>query len=389
MDVAKHKIMKRSDDGKRRSHHRHRHRQDKGYSYDEGEGGRHGDRRHRTDKKDRRRKSSRDSFRPREIAEFIPQQRIHKQDTTLQLLKSPSYVKARACRSRSNDGSNQFTQQPVSTLSARADVWLVLSLTSVAILSSMSLSSTADVWSTNGKIVLVTSSMLLAISTTVGCGYRYAPLRQNLTQSPIRIICLRSTMETVMSVLSLSLAAVETSIVLMPSSYLAVSGNSIWNPNIFYSSWIGLYSCFYLVADLITTKDSSGLVNHSVDSLRGYFDSMAKIWWMLLASTASLLIVLATLFSNSVCSAYLQSTSVCERAFGAVILTIFSLLLILVALLLHRLSIMGKMSMSQLECFNGLTSHHLGGMLSFAVFVLQAASVAMLTSPSGPGSQDG
>lgn len=390
IDAAKHKIMKRSDDRKRRSHHNHRHRnrQDEGYLYDE-ERSRHGDRHHRTGKKGRRRKSSRDSCRPRDVEDSLPQQIIHMQDTTLQL-KSPSYDKARALESKS--GSNQFIQPPVSTLSTRADVWLILSVTSVATLSSISLSSMTDVWSTNEKIVLITSSMLLAISTTVGCGYRYAPLRESLTQIPTRIFCLRSTKETLISVLSLFLAAVETSIVLMPSSYIAVSGNVVWNPNVFYSSWIGLYACFYLVSDLFTTNDSSGLVDHSVVSSRGYFDSKAKIWWMLLGSTTCLLVALVTLFSNSVCSAHLQSSGLCERAFGAVILTIFSLLLILVALLLHRLSIMGEMRRSPLECFNGperanRMSHCLGGILSFAVFLLQAVSVAILTSPSGPGSQ--
>jgi len=44
------------------------------------------------------------------------------------------------------------------------------------------------------------------------------------------------------------------------SNYMAVAQTEIWNTNLFFGSWISIFSAVYLVADLITVRNPSGLL---------------------------------------------------------------------------------------------------------------------------------
>jgi hypothetical protein len=385
--AAKDKFMRGSSSETRpkRSSSRRRHepRKEEGFSSsDDLEAGRrHHHRKDRRRSKDRGRQSSR---------ALVPAK-----DFTLQL-KAPSY------HGHENQSGklSLFMLPPGSELSTRSDGWLILSLSSVATLSSIALSSTSGLRTMPEKASLVISSFLFTISIIVGAGYRYTPFRKVLTS---RVYCLRTTKETIVAVLCLSLATVVTSIVMDPALYIAIGGNAVWNANVFFATWGSLYTCFYLVADLITTNDSSGLVESRFSSPRGlsYFDSVAKIWWMLLGSNVSLLGVLFE-FSNTVCASAaaaaaassLSTASVCERAFGAALLCIFSILLNLTALAVYRLALLGEMRRSRLESFNGperafKASRRVGSALAFLVLALQSTAVALVSSPSGPGVEGG
>ena len=384
-DIVKNKVMmgggrrKRSSSRRRHDHHR----DEEGFSSSDGdfydaEAGK--SRRHHHHKKDRR-KSKERQHQSRALA-FAHHELVPARDFTLQL-NSPSHRVP-----------SLFMLPPGSKLSPRSDVWLLLSLSSIATLSSIALSSTPDARSTPEKTSLILSSVLFTISTVIGAGYRYTPIRDSLTGTS-EIFCLKSTKETAIAAVCLCLVVVATAIVMDPSLYIAIGGNGIWNANIFFAGWSALYTCFYLVADLITTNDPSGLVENQSATPKGlsYFDSVAKIWWMLLGSNVALVGVLFE-FSNTVCASSLSTSPVCERGFVAALLSIFSLLLNLAALALYRMALLGEMRRSRLECFNGAEraykmSRRIGSVLSFLVFALQTTAVAIVSAPSGPGLEGG
>ena len=314
-------------------------------------------------------------------------------DSTLEL-KPPSYH--RSNEGQSNHGRNSlFMLPPGFKLSPRSDVWLLLSISSLATTSSIALSSSPDNKTSSETTALILSSLMFTVSTVIGFGYRYTPFRESLTGAQSERFLFKCTNETIVSMTCLALSVIETTIVMNPSLYIAVGGNTIWNANIFFSSWLGLYCHFYLVADLITINDSSGLVDRATTSSTSlsYFDSVAKIWWMLICSISSLMGALLN-FSNSVCDAALNTSSVCERTTGAAILSIFSLLLNLAALAVYRIALLGEMGRSKMECFNGAArafkmSRRIGAALSFLVFALQSSVVAIVSSPAGPGQEGG
>ena len=353
------------------------------------EQGRH--HRHRRSRKDGRGKHS--SHQSRAIITMPQDMANVARDSTLEL-KPPSHHGYDE-RQNKHGRHNPFMLPSGFKLSPRSDVWLLLSISSLATTSSIAMSSSPDNKTSSETAALILSSLMFTISTVIGFGYRYAPFRESLTCTQNGRFLFKSTNETIVSMTSLAISVIETTIVMNPSLYIAVGGNAIWNANIFFSSWLGLYCHFYLVADLITTNDSSGLVDNSTSPPRGltYFDSVAKIWWMLLGSTSSIMGVLLH-FSNSVCDKAFITSSVCERTFGAAILCAFSLLLNLAALAVYRIALLGEMGMSRMKCFNGAAhafnmSRRIGAVVSFLVFALQSSVVALVSSPTGPGLEGG
>lgn len=313
-------------------------------------------------------------------------------------LKSPSHF-GPDCQNQCYTATDQFSPfmiPPDYKLSPRSDVWLLLSISSVATLSSLAMNSTTDIRSILEQTALISSSLLFTMSFIVGFGFRYAPFRETLTHTPsMGFLCLRGSNETIIAIFSLVLSVVVTSIVMNPDLYIAMGGNSVWNANAFFSCWAGLYTCFYLVGDLFTANNPQGLVEITSNSPSGlcYFDTTARIWYMLLGSSLSFLGVSFDL-SSSECSSSPNSSPLCERAFAAGLLSILSVLLNLVALAVYRMSLLGEMNRSRLECFNGAAraynlSRRVGSVLSFLVFVLQSTIVGVVSSPSGPGLHGG
>eukprot|EP00804_Cyclotella_cryptica_P007301 CCRYP_002550-RA/>CCRYP_002550-RA protein AED:0.00 eAED:0.00 QI:200/1/1/1/0/0/2/1244/412 len=379
LDNAKNRILKGGLGNKRTtSRCRHGHgKDDDSHSYegdflDDIE---QGNNNHRNRERRHRKSSEGESHHTRALA---PQQMVLGSHSVMPL-KSPTHFGPDGQHQFYSAASqfNPFMLPPEYKLSPRSDVWLVLSLSSVATLSSIAMNSTTEIRSSLEQTALISSSILFTISFIVGFGFRYAPFRESLTRTPsVKFFCLQSSNETMIALFSLVLSVIITSIVMNPELYIAMGGNAVWNANAFFSCWAGLYTCFYLVGDLLTTNDPQGLVEStSQPSGLCYFDTAALIWYMLLGSSLSFLGVSLD-FSTSECSPSESSSPVCERAFAASLLSILSVLLNLAALAVIRMSLLGEMNRSRLECFNGAAraynlSRRVGAVLSFLVFVLQ------------------
>jgi hypothetical protein len=180
-----------------------------------------------------------------------------------------------------------------------------------------------------------------------------------------------------------------------PDLFIAMGGNSVWNANVFFFAWLGLYSCFYLVGDLITVSDPSGLVESAACLPRGlsYFDCTARTWYMLLGSTVALVGVLFD-FSNAVCTPPLNTSPMCQRALGAGLLSVFSLLFTLAALSVYNVALLGAMKKARIHAFNGVfraykLSQRIGTVLALLVFVVHSTIAGLVSSPTGPGLETG
>jgi len=89
-------------------------------------------------------------------------------------------------------------------------------------------------------------------------------------------------------------------LVFQPSSYMAVSLSEIWNTNLFFATWITASLSSYLVADLITVHDDSGLLPKECSLVMG--NAISRSWILMFIATISLLVFSLTLKIGPSCS---------------------------------------------------------------------------------------
>jgi len=184
-------------------------------------------------------------------------------------------------------------------LSPRADVWIFLFLSSCASTASLSASSPAA-WRTFAEsAALACMGSSTAVSICVAAGFRYRPSRRTLTR-PFLFRLLRSTsmtttttmltLELAVAVLTLGLWLVSAGLVFRqsPRGNMAVAQMEIWNTNLFFGSWISTASAAYLVADLITVRNPSGLLPRECSLVMG--NAIPRGWALCFVASLALFV---------------------------------------------------------------------------------------------------
>jgi len=314
---------------------------------------------------------------------------------------------------------NPFTIPPGTKLSPRADLWLLLvlacavSVGSLADASSPSSSSLFGSGSWNGggqerssdeKLALVLSSLAFLISTFVAVAYRYGPTRFHLT---------RGKGERLVSLGLLALVVAGTGIVMTASGgggggtgsgnygshgdYIAVTANSIWNTNLFYSQWTVLFTVGYIAGDLLTTENHFGTVSKDYVPT----NHIARLWFVFLLAAVSMGGVSSNLVNGPLCQGtYLKQTTLCSNALAAAVLGFLNFVLGLLALGVYRLEVIGgdrmpyyfNVTRLPMKWFDGRancrrTCHRISSLLASAGLILASVGVALVSAPGGPGTE--
>mmetsp|Transcript_38088 Transcript_38088/g.81301 ORF Transcript_38088/g.81301 Transcript_38088/m.81301 type:complete len:1267 (+) Transcript_38088:285-4085(+) len=292
-----------------------------------------------------------------------------------------------AASSACGDGDpHPFFLTPDAVLSPRADAWLFLFLSSCASASSLSVSSPAAWRGAAERTALAASGLSAAASLCVALGYRYRPSRGSLTGSDggrgVDVLS-NVTPELGLAVLTLVLCLVSAALVLQPSGYMAVVRTEIWNANLFFSTWISTSLACYLVADLLTTYDASGVLPRESSLVMG--NAIARGWSLLFIAALSLMAFSLALRSGDVCSSALMETNVCQMTIVGIIFGFVGMLLpggyLLVSLLERRTgsSSNGPKSMRYL----------LSSLLSVISLICYSINASFVTSPVlAPGTSE-
>ena len=115
------------------------------------------------------------------------------------------------------------------------------------------------------------------------------------------------TLEFVLSSLIFILLVISGGIILSPNNTLAVDDNgTIWNGNLYFSTWVSVCLIIYILADLVTTSDNDGgggggYVGGLVPRVyMNYMDvnAISRAWILLFIGTISLL-VFSSIYSSS------------------------------------------------------------------------------------------
>eukprot|EP01082_Thalassiosira_pseudonana_P002212 g1852.t1 g1852 contig11:197524-200865(+) len=308
--------------------------------------------------------------------------------------------------------THPFTLPPNTKLTSRSDLWLVLMVSSAASLGSIAVSTPIRTSEENASLALI--SIVFCIATVVGCGYRYAPFRIWVTSSTGYTSnsgtssqhqlprFSRPRIETILAASTLLLQSVATSITTDPMNQIAISGSEVWNSNLFYGMWLGLYVTMILLGDLLmsTTTEIGGVVSRVGESntKNVLLSTAATRVFFLLGSNFCSSGVLINLYSSVVCSSsFLDYTPTCTRALSSSLLSILGIVMCLIALGIHRVSMLGNrlhlyynVQSFPMKYFDGeerafKSSRLIGSILALGILVLNSMIVGLVSSPSGPG----
>ena len=312
-----------------------------------------------------------------------------------------------------------FVLPPNSLLSPRADIWIYLFLSSV--ISSASLSSnnsnsnddnegSSNSSSIQDTIAMTFLALLATLSGIVSIAFRYHPSMSVLTRpSPI----IYNSFEMIFASLGFVLWSVGMAFYHAASSGSNYGGGGVVTANInaFFSLWIA--GCFssYLVADLATTNDCSGLVPFqkrpppppsSSSSSRQHRhqdgnNSISKLWTLQFLSSTSLLAHSISLQNGILCQGnVLQLTDFCSNALIGIASGIMGMIFASLYAILARLHQIKSTSStpygdlaSSGSCISASTKHVVGASFAILSFIMCAVHVGIVTSPGGPGATVG
>jgi len=152
--------------------------------------------------------------------------------------------------------------------------------------------------------------------------------------------------------------------------HLGVEGLQIATANLFYATWISFALSSYIVADLATIDDTSGVVPYHYSPT----NQASRSWILLLIASLVLLSFSLEVGTGKVCSGgILQDANVCRYTIAGMVFGFLGVLASLGYLLVERVFPDNHQS--------------LGIMLSVAVTISFAINAGLLTSPGSPGSE--
>jgi len=141
-----------------------------------------------------------------------------------------------------------------------------------------------------------------------------------------RVIAILS-LEQWLSIFIFVINCIKSGFILYPSSHpLAVAGSAIWNSNLFYATWLGLYGGAHLLVDSFFLNDhvNGGRSNYGDDNST----IMNKLWFMVLFSSVCTFATMMILYSGPSCQGtILAETTYCSSSLTAVLTSAFSALL--------------------------------------------------------------
>ncbi len=305
-------------------------------------------------------------------------------------------------RHHTHSDNNFFIPSHVK-LNPRANLYLVILLTCTISISSLVVGDGKSApRRSSERAALFFSSTTLLITATIGFGFRYAPLRIYIT-GPYsfyerflgQIIDSR---EKVISIILLICNFIACGIVMQPQANLAVASNyRVLNSPLFYSTWISVYACVVIIADLFTQDASHWIVARDCDGDGGVLPSSyhssyqitaLKTWFVSLFTN---FVVSGTLFSVS-------SSGLYETYRTKLMVTGFlSLCGGLIAALMLALHNMVRTAQEHAHSYGTRNScersnsqkylNAVGLALGLVVLVLSCTIIGLICSPpTGPGS---
>ena len=308
--------------------------------------------------------------------------------------------------SRYQPSDNNFLIPSHVKLNPRANLYLVILLTCIITIASLVVGNGKSTpRSSSERAALFFSSTSLLIAVIIGFSFRYAPMRIYITR-PYSLYewylgQIIDSREEASSIVLLISTFILCGIVMQPQANLAVTSNyKVLNSSLLYSTWVSVYTCVIIVADLFTQDASRWIIARDCDGDGGvvpsgyrpsFRSSALKAWFVSLFSNFA---VSATLFS--VCSSGLYEyenyrTKVMVGGF-------ISLCGGLVAALMLALHHMVTTAQERAHSYGTWNSHwegptsqkHLisvGLWLGMVVLVLNCTIVGLICSaPASPGS---
>ncbi|KAL3758868.1 hypothetical protein ACHAWU_003140 [Discostella pseudostelligera] len=255
----------------------------------------------------------------------------------------------------------------------RCELYLALTLASLISISCIASSSSRSGMKT---AAISFSSLSFIVTFIMGVGYFSRQMRDYLATNTLSSIQhggrLRRnvTHEKIAVTIVMVLACIVSGLVLYPqfdTNPIAVAGNEIWNPNLFYINWISLYASAYLVANL-SYNDGN------------YQSSMKSSWFMCLFSSICTATSLLIIQSGPACRGELiDETTYCSSALAAGSISVVCAIVLFVCGACYWQSVTIALRLQKLLKIVGAT----------LLLVIQCVVVAVVTAPSGPGHETG
>lgn len=206
----------------------------------------------------------------------------------------------------------------------------------------------------------------------------------------------------ILTTLSFLLQLTANSLLLDGSNYIATIGTSISNPNLFFGCWISWWLVVLLVGRLVGrglllddySSSSTTTRQSRVDD--GSSNKPVALWTSSLLLNVTILSTSINLVNSPICHGLMSNMGVCSGARVALTLgalncgvgCLMLLVLYVSSVQQYHLRVNGSGYGGSLF-WNGKRVHNLGFIVSILSFVLQAASIGVITSPGGIGSNSG
>lgn len=269
----------------------------------------------------------------------------------------------------------------------RCEFYLGLTIASVVSISGIASSSPHS----SVKTAAITfSSLSFVVTSVLGVGYFSERIRGILARNPLSKarggkLQTNVTFEKLALSLVLLLECIISGLVLYPqfnTNWIAVVGNEVWNPNVFYITWISLYASAYLAADALY-KDRYYLVDSTHDDVASRDQlSVKSSWFMCLFSTTCTATSLLIIQSGPSCRGdYIDDTPYCISALAAGSVSVLCIIALLMCGVCHLQPVrriiqnVFALKLRKLLMIIGAT----------ILLITQCVILAKVTSPSGPG----
>jgi len=244
--------------------------------------------------------------------------------------------------------------------------------------------------------VLTLLSLAFTLSFVIGVGYFHGPFREYITtkkdesapyvrgrggSATTSFQKLREfiTVEQLLSLLLLVVLSISSGLILSPNdnnngggSYqnLAVAGSEIWNANLFYGTWVGLYGGAYLTAHSFFCPGDDVRDNHGKNGM--------KLWFLMLFSSISASVTMLSVYSSITCQGnVLAESSYCQSSLTSGMLTVCIAVLSLCCIVASFKSNLGANVRLVYVASSSI------------LLLLNSIALGVVTSPSGAGAEVG
>ncbi len=265
-------------------------------------------------------------------------------------------------------------------LRRRCELYLALTLTSLISISCIASSSSRSGMKT---AAISFSSLSFIVTFIMGVGYFSRRTRDILATNMMSKIQhggrlrRKVTLEKIAISIVMVMECIVSGLVLYPqfdTNPIAVAGNEIWNPNLFYITWFSLYASAYQAANVFYNDGNNTLADTD------YQSSMKSSWFMCLFSSTCTATSLLIIQSGPACRGELiDKTTYCSSALAAGSVNVVCAIVLFVCGACYWQSVTIALRLQKLLEIVGAT----------LLMVAQCVVVAIVTTPSGPGHETG